>query len=149
MQNDVAIVIWGLIVTYLPRFLRLTKGSLFLLGPRGTGKTTLLRRRLTDALHLNLLRPEIFRELKARPERVPELLNVVHDLIESGAGHRFVLTGSSARKLRRGGIDQALDVGTAAASLSHLPPNLGLWPRSSEPFPSALPARSMRLPSRS
>jgi predicted AAA+ superfamily ATPase len=38
-------------------------------------------------------------------QRIPELLNVVHDLIESGARRRFILTGSSARKLRRGGMD--------------------------------------------
>ena len=38
-------------------------------------------------------------------QRVPELLNVVHDLIERKKDRRFVLTGSSARKLRRGGVD--------------------------------------------
>lgn len=38
-------------------------------------------------------------------QRVPDLLNVVHDLMESGEKRRFLLTGSSARKLRRGGVD--------------------------------------------
>ncbi len=38
-------------------------------------------------------------------QRVPELLNVVHALLESRERRRFVLTGSSARKLRRGGVD--------------------------------------------
>jgi predicted AAA+ superfamily ATPase len=38
-------------------------------------------------------------------QRVPDLLNVVHVLIESPSRRRFVLTGSSARKLRRGGVD--------------------------------------------
>jgi predicted AAA+ superfamily ATPase len=38
-------------------------------------------------------------------QRVPELLNVVHDLMKSGEERRFLLTGSSARKLRRGGVD--------------------------------------------
>jgi len=38
-------------------------------------------------------------------QRVPELLNVVHEVLESEAPPRFVLTGSSARKLRRGGVD--------------------------------------------
>jgi predicted AAA+ superfamily ATPase len=38
-------------------------------------------------------------------QRVPELLNVVHDLIEQPPPRQFVLTGSSARKLRRGGVD--------------------------------------------
>jgi hypothetical protein len=37
--------------------------------------------------------------------RVPELLNVVHDLIESGPPKRYVLTESSARKLRQSGVD--------------------------------------------
>ncbi len=38
-------------------------------------------------------------------QRVPELLNVVHDLMSKPVFPRFVLTGSSARKLRRGGVD--------------------------------------------
>ena len=50
-------------------------------------------------------------------QRVPELLNVVHDLMESGGGHRFVLTGSSARKLRRGGVN--LLAGRAAMRSMH------------------------------
>jgi predicted AAA+ superfamily ATPase len=108
------------------RFFELPVGSFFLLGPRGTGKTTLLTHVLPDALFVNLLDPERYRSLSARPERlrelvlgaegvsdvvvdevqrVPELLNVVHDLIESGPPVRYVLTGSSARKLRRGGVD--------------------------------------------
>ena len=108
------------------RFFVPPKGSFFLLGPRGTGKTTWLHDALPGALFVNLLRPEQYRELAARPERfrdlvlgspgkrdvvvdevqrVPELLNVVHDIIESDAERRFILTGSSARKLRRGGID--------------------------------------------
>ncbi len=108
------------------RFFRPPEGSFFLFGPRGTGKTTWLREALPDALVVNLLRPELYRELSARPERlaelvrgnpertdvvldevqrVPELLSVVHDLMESEDRRRFVLTGSSARKLRRGGTD--------------------------------------------
>lgn len=110
----------------IERFLRLPQGSCFLFGPRGTGKTTLLRQALPEALEVNLLRPELYRELSARPERlrelvlgspartdvvidevqrVPDLLPVVHDLMAEGVGRRFVLTGSSARKLRRGGTD--------------------------------------------
>ena len=110
----------------IPRFLTLPRGSFFLFGPRGTGKTTWLRSVLPNALVVDLLQPEEYRRLAARPERlhelvrgvapgsdivvdevqrVPELLNVVHSLIESGDGYRFVLTGSSARKLRRGGVN--------------------------------------------
>ena len=109
----------------LTRFLRPPDHSFFLFGPRGTGKTTWLRQTFPDALVVDLLKPVDFRTLSARPERLaemvlgfpgevvvldevqraPELLNVVHDLIESGPARRFVLTGSSARKLRRGGVD--------------------------------------------
>ena len=126
-------------MTTLPRFLTLPRGSFFLFGPRGTGKTTWLRTVLPDALVVDLLKPEEYRRLSARPERlrervlgaprgtdvvvdeiqrIPELLNVVHTLMESGRGHRFVLTGSSARKLRRGGVN--LLAGRAA--LRTMPP---------------------------
>jgi uncharacterized protein len=107
------------------RFFTFPSGSAFIFGPRGSGKSTWLRHSLPDALWLNLLQPETYREMSARPERlrqlvegssqpdvvvdeiqrVPELLNVVHDLMESGQKRRFLLTGSSARKLRRGGVD--------------------------------------------
>ena len=110
----------------LGRFFAAPRESFFLFGPRGTGKTTWLRHQLPDGLFVNLLQPETYRSLKARPERLselvrgnpekadvivdevqraPELLPVVHYLIESGAKRRFVLTGSSARKLRRAGTD--------------------------------------------
>ena len=39
-------------------------------------------------------------------QRVPELLQVVHAILESNDRRRFVLTGSSARKLRRGGVNR-------------------------------------------
>ncbi len=108
------------------RFFKLPAQSFFLFGPRGTGKSTWLRHELPGALFVDLLRPEVYRELSARPERlrelvlgaperdtvvvdevqrIPELLNVVHELLESRQRKRFVLTGSSARKLRRGGVD--------------------------------------------
>lgn len=110
----------------IPRICTLPRGSCFLFGPRGTGKTTWLRHALPDALVVNLLEPETYREMAARPERlrelvlgnrdrrdvvvdevqrVPDLLHVVHDLLERRRPPRFVLTGSSARKLRRGGVD--------------------------------------------
>ena len=110
----------------LVRFFEAPAQSFFLFGPRGTGKSTWLRQAFPQALYLDLLRPELHRELGARPERlrervlgapdsrvvvvdevqrVPELLAVVHELAEARAGRRFVLTGSSARKLRRGGVD--------------------------------------------
>ena len=111
---------------FVGRFLQIPSRSCFLLGPRGTGKTTWLRDRLPDALYLDLLDPALHRSLSARPERlrellagspgkatvvideiqrVPELLTVIHAVLEEPAPPRFVLTGSSARKLRRGGVD--------------------------------------------
>lgn len=108
------------------RFFHDPGGHYFLFGPRGTGKSTWLRAAYPDALWLDLLDPEAQRRYAARPERlreliagdpdrpvcvidevqkVPALLDVVHALIESRQGPRFVLTGSSARKLRRGGVD--------------------------------------------
>ncbi|MEQ1631073.1 MAG: ATP-binding protein [Planctomycetota bacterium] len=109
-----------------PRLLLPPASHFFLLGPRGTGKSTWLKQAFPDALSIDLLDPERERTLTARPEllgeqvaalpsrrvvildeiqRVPSLLTVVHSLIERKAGHRFVLTGSSARKLRRSGVD--------------------------------------------
>lgn len=108
------------------RFFDPPQGSYFLFGPRGTGKSTWLRATYPDALWLDLLAPDIQRRYSARPERlrelvagrqevsivvvdevqrVPELLAVVHQLIEERVGHRFVLTGSSSRKLKRTGVD--------------------------------------------
>ncbi|WP_322774399.1 AAA family ATPase [Synechococcus sp. CBW1107] len=98
-------------------------GSFFLFGPRGTGKSTWLRQTQAEALWLDLLDPEAQRLHQARPERlrerlaaepgrttvvidevqkVPALLDVVHALVEQRPQLRFVLTGSSARQLRRG-----------------------------------------------
>jgi len=100
--------------------------SYFLFGPRGTGKTTLIRKLHPEALWLDLLQPELERSLLSRPEmllemaeaqplkktivvdevqKVPALLNVVHMLIEKKAGYQFVLTGSSSRKLKRTGAN--------------------------------------------
>ena len=108
------------------RFLPVPEQSFFLFGPRGTGKSTWLRHMFPEALFVDLLHPDVYREMSARPERlrelvlgspqrvtvvvdevqrVPELLNVVHALIEQPVRQQFVLTGSSARKLRRGRID--------------------------------------------
>lgn len=108
------------------RLLAPPAGHFFLLGPRGTGKSTWLRATFPDALAIDLLDPAEERALVARPEslrervaalkkpsvvvldevqRAPEVLTVVHALIERKGGHRFVLTGSSARKLRRTGTD--------------------------------------------
>src|SRR5881227_1622398 len=94
--------------------------------PRTTGKTTWLRQAFPQGLLLDLLEPDLARELAARPERlrdvveaartdlpviidevqrIPELLHLVHALMEENKRRRFILTGSSARKLRRGGVN--------------------------------------------
>ncbi|MGK5088623.1 AAA family ATPase [Bdellovibrionota bacterium FG-2] len=96
--------------------------SFFLFGPRGTGKTTWIKQNLPESALLNLLDDELYRRLLARPEslldwvpksqrsrpividevqKIPALLNEVHRLIEDEK-LVFVLTGSSARKLKRG-----------------------------------------------
>lgn len=59
---------------YIPRFLRLPLQNCFLFGPRGTGKSTFLRHNLPDALWIDLLLPENYRNYKAHPERLEELL---------------------------------------------------------------------------
>jgi len=95
--------------------------SLFLFGPRQTGKSTLLRFVFPEAKFFDLLEADTFRELAARPElirqtlspadriivideiqKLPSLLDEVHLLIERNKELRFIMTGSSARKLKRG-----------------------------------------------
>ncbi|MEI7441689.1 MAG: DUF4143 domain-containing protein [bacterium] len=97
--------------------------SLLLLGPRQTGKSTLLTKLFPDAQLFDLLNPELFRDLNKYPsllielidqkksgpiivdeiQKLPELLDVVHSLISKNKSQRFILTGSSARKLRKQG----------------------------------------------
>ncbi len=107
------------------RFFKATPQSFFLFGPRGTGKSTWLKTHYTEAEIIDLLSPEVFRRYSARPERlrevtsgsksktiiidevqkIPELLDVVHELIEEQVKLQFILTGSSARKLKKTGVD--------------------------------------------
>lgn len=95
-------------------------------GPRGTGKSTWLKKNFPDSIYIDLLSPEDYRILSAKPERlrelvegnpekktvildeiqkVPQLLSVVHQLIEEKKSLQFILTGSSSRKLKRSGVD--------------------------------------------
>lgn len=121
------------------RYFDLPRGNFFLFGPRGTGKSTLLAKALPEALLIDLLKPDVYRAYKATPERiierveaepdrmdvvvdevqrVPELLPAIHHLMERFPERRFVLTGSSARKLKRSGVDLL----AGRALLKHLHP---------------------------
>jgi len=105
----------------LPSLLR--KKSHFLFGPRQTGKTSLIRHSLKGVRSYDLLDTSVYLALSQNPgrisqeldprdkmvvideiQRLPVLLNEIHRLIEE-RGIRFLLTGSSARKLRRGGVN--------------------------------------------
>lgn len=123
----------------ISRFFEPPKQSYFLFGPRGTGKSTFIRGRYKHALYLDMLDPEVFRTYTATPERlrerimaspelstvivdeiqkVPELLGLVHALIEEKRNITFVLTGSSARTLKRSGVNLL----AGRALLNHLHP---------------------------
>lgn len=98
--------------------------SFFLFGPRATGKTTWLQQVFPSALYIDLLGSELYSLLLASPsrlaqmippgfsdwviidevQRIPDLLNEVHRLIEQRK-IQFILTGSSARKLRAKGVN--------------------------------------------
>ncbi|MBI4179000.1 ATP-binding protein, partial [bacterium] len=119
--------------------------SAFLFGPRQTGKTWLIRNTLKGVPVYDLLDTSVFLSLSQNPgriaeeltgpgrlavideiQRLPVLLNEVHRLIES-RGFRFLLTGSSARKLRRGGVN--LLGGRARIKLLHPLSAVELGPR--------------------
>ncbi|MBD3318274.1 MAG: AAA family ATPase, partial [Chitinivibrionales bacterium] len=108
------------------RYFSAPKQSFFLFGARGTGKSTWLQTHFSDCLYLNLLETDVLRNLGSYPEKLeqivdahpekdtvvideiqkaPQLLSVVHNLIESKNKKQYVLTGSSARKLKRSGVD--------------------------------------------
>ena len=106
---------------------RLEKKSLFLFGPRQTGKSSYIKNQLAEPrLSWTLLDSELYRDLSVRPsllkntlrakginegvvvldeiQRLPDLLNEVHILIEETDIH-FLLTGSSARKLKKKSVN--------------------------------------------
>lgn len=111
----------------IKRFFKPSKQSYFLFGPRGTGKTLWLKQEYPDAIYLNLLEWDVYRQLLARPEelisivesnlnrtqefiidevqKVPELLDAVHFLLNKYPDIQFMLTGSSVRKLKQKGVN--------------------------------------------
>ncbi|MCP4703378.1 MAG: AAA family ATPase, partial [candidate division Zixibacteria bacterium] len=92
--------------------------SAFLWGPRKTGKTTLLKQQFSEAFWIDLLDYDLYLELSQTPtnlgqivkaqdsktividevQKIPHLMDEIHRLIEH-SGYRFILSGSSARKL--------------------------------------------------
>lgn len=101
------------------------KESSFLFGPRGTGKSTWIAQNFKDAIAYDLLKTDEVLRLSKQPsliqnelaylpagswvvidevQKVPPLLDEVHRLIEKNK-LRFILSGSSARKLKRGGAN--------------------------------------------
>lgn len=120
-------------------------GSYFLFGPRGAGKSTWLRHLHPDAHWIDLLDEGRYQDYLVDParfgaelaalddgatvvvdevQRLPNLLNVVHQKIEAKR-LRFALSGSSARKLRRSGVN--LLAGRAVRRVLHpfVPEELG------------------------
>ncbi len=106
----------------IERSLELPNKSFLLLGPRGTGKSTLLKMKVRPALEINLLKSSQYLPLQQNPsvlqewtshlkkgdwvvidevQKIPALLDEVHAIYEDKKLN-FALTGSSARKLKRG-----------------------------------------------
>jgi predicted AAA+ superfamily ATPase len=133
------------VIMHIQRLLRPPKQSFFLLGPRGTGKSTWLRGSFPDAHTVDLLAEETFHRLMIQPgafaaelraippdswvvideiQRLPNLLNEVHRFIEQ-RGLRFVLCGSSARKLRQAGVNLLAGRALQRAMHPFLPEELG------------------------
>ena len=111
---------------YIKRLFQEPECTFFLFGPRGTGKSTVTARNNPDALLIDLRLADLRYRLSANPDlllemvraqpnestiiideiqKIPELLPIVHKLIEEKKQWRFILTGSSARKLKRQGVD--------------------------------------------
>lgn len=105
------------------RSLNTSDCSFFLFGPRGVGKSTWIKQTFRDARIFDLLPAEAFLKFAKNPsllsaavktepkdrwivideiQKTPALLDEVHHLMENEGYQRFVLSGSSARKLKRG-----------------------------------------------
>jgi predicted AAA+ superfamily ATPase len=129
----------------LTRILSIPRQSFFLLGPRGSGKSTWLRAAFRDAHVIDLLSEEKFQRLLAHPglfadevralkagrwvivdeiQRLPALLNEVHRFIEEKR-LRFILCGSSARKLKRAGVNLLAGRALRRAMHPFVPEELG------------------------
>lgn len=107
----------------------LKRKSIFLFGPRQTGKSTWLKNNFPNALYINLLSKKVYDDYLIKPnalesdieifkrknksniiiideiQKIPQLLDEVHNQIEINKELKFILTGSSARKLKRSGAN--------------------------------------------
>lgn len=108
-----------LVDRYLSEIICKSKKSILLIGPRQTGKSTILKQ-LTPDIVINLADEETYFQYLKNPalikevtfskhqilideiQRIPSLLNTIQVLIDENKDKKFLLTGSSARKLRRG-----------------------------------------------
>ena len=137
MKNGGAITkfhaIWWQEETMYKRILKLNsileRKSVFLFGPRQTGKSTFLKKNYPESLYINLLSKSVYETYLTSPgalesdltlfhrkndsnlviideiQKIPSLLDEVHNQIENNKNLRFILTGSSARKLKREGVN--------------------------------------------
>ena len=108
------------------RFFKIPNDSFFIFGPRGTGKSTWIKKTLPSAYTIDLLDDNTYMQHLAHPnhiksivkantnitqyvidevQKVPQILDCIHELIEQYKTHQFILTGSSARKLKREGVN--------------------------------------------
>lgn len=108
------------------RLINPPESHFFLLGPRGTGKTTWIKDQLKNIQVYDLLDTQTLSMFSVNPERLrqiieserqpktiviyeiqklPSLLDIIHRLIVDGTSHRFILTGSSTRRIRREGVN--------------------------------------------
>jgi predicted AAA+ superfamily ATPase len=130
---------------YIKRILTPPNRSFFLFGPRGCGKTTWVKHEFPEAYNINLLQESLFHaylgnasqfadELRALKsgswvfideiQRLPGLLNEVHRLIEE-KHLKFILSGSSARKIRRSGTNLLAGRALRRALYPFMPAELG------------------------
>jgi predicted AAA+ superfamily ATPase len=134
---------------YRTRIFESPERSFFLFGPRGSGKSTWIRHSVNAVKTFDLLSEELYQRLLVTPgafaaelriveagswvvvdeiQRIPALLNEVHRFIEERQ-LRFVLSGSSARKLKQAGVN--LLAGRAVRRYLHpfVPEEIGIASR--------------------
>ncbi len=128
-----------------PRITAKPRGSAFLFGPRGVGKSTWARAEFPSAHRVDLLDERLYQALLADPglfagelrslptaswvvvdeiQRLPNLLNEIHRSIEE-RGQRFLLLGSSARKLKTAGTNLLAGRAIRKVMFPLLPAELG------------------------